>query len=822
MLQKSKLSKTILDMKKKISIHKNEKTNRNLTYISLFSSAGIGCYGFKMEGFDCVATNEIIKRRLEIQKINKKCKYKTGYILGDITNKMVKKLIFDEIKKWKTNHEINKIDVLIATPPCQGMSTANYKKNNEIVRNSLVVEAIHMVKRIMPRIFVFENVKSFLKTMCIDENEQQISIDSCIHANLGDKYNIFSRQINFMDYGVPSSRPRTIVIGTLKTEKNFSPLNIFPLSQPRISLKQAIGNLPSLNYGSYDKNDFYHSFRTYPKYMRKWIHSLKPGESAFNNSVNNLPYKIVDGKKQILKSGFMGNKFCRMFWDKPAPCITTRNDQLASQSTIHPSDDRVLSIRELMKVMTIPDSFKWVKVEKKISIDNNETLIRQSIGESVPTKIMQSIAHNIKEVLEFDDFVKLFKKRGHKIDDLFVNDDNFYIQSFVFEQKNILKKKTGSFFTPQIVVYNSLKKYKCTKKCINILEPSVGMGAFLPQIFRLVDVADKINFDLIDLSDKVLKKLKTCIKAFNLHPKFKLNFIKSDFLEYKNNFKYDLIISNPPYFKLGANQSKKYKKMFNFNFSNIYLLFMEKFLNLSDEIICVVPKTFLMTPESDRTRKEYQSNLRLLNIVDYGVNLFDDVFIEIVSIHFTKKEIAYTHIVNLQSNLERDVQFNYIYHDKMWLIYRDEWFDNYIKNLNINIFDYYRDRQITNKYLSKEKKKFWVIRSRNLLDNGNFIHIDGYDRYIGSLSKFKINNFLNKNCIVFPNFTYNTRASFLPNNCAVNGSFCILIPKIKINKSKLKIFMTKNFRKYYSIVKNLSKFTLNVDKNSIYYIGVKK
>jgi hypothetical protein len=23
------------------------------TYISLFSSAGIGCYGFKMEGFEC-------------------------------------------------------------------------------------------------------------------------------------------------------------------------------------------------------------------------------------------------------------------------------------------------------------------------------------------------------------------------------------------------------------------------------------------------------------------------------------------------------------------------------------------------------------------------------------------------------------------------------------------------------------------------------------------------------------------------------------------------------------------------------------------------
>ena len=51
-----------------------------MTYISLFSSAGFVCYGFKMEGFDCIATNELIERRLNVQKANKKCKYETGYI----------------------------------------------------------------------------------------------------------------------------------------------------------------------------------------------------------------------------------------------------------------------------------------------------------------------------------------------------------------------------------------------------------------------------------------------------------------------------------------------------------------------------------------------------------------------------------------------------------------------------------------------------------------------------------------------------------------------------------------------------------------------
>lgn len=42
-----------------------------LTYISLFSSAGVGCFGFKQNGFECIATNELIERRLNIQKINK-------------------------------------------------------------------------------------------------------------------------------------------------------------------------------------------------------------------------------------------------------------------------------------------------------------------------------------------------------------------------------------------------------------------------------------------------------------------------------------------------------------------------------------------------------------------------------------------------------------------------------------------------------------------------------------------------------------------------------------------------------------------------------
>ena len=48
--------------------------DKTLTYISLFSCAGVGCYGFKKAGFECIATNEIIERRLNVQRYNNKCR----------------------------------------------------------------------------------------------------------------------------------------------------------------------------------------------------------------------------------------------------------------------------------------------------------------------------------------------------------------------------------------------------------------------------------------------------------------------------------------------------------------------------------------------------------------------------------------------------------------------------------------------------------------------------------------------------------------------------------------------------------------------------
>lgn len=306
------------------------------TYVSLFSSAGVGCYGFKEEGFYCIATVELLERRLNVQKCNNKCIYQSGYICGDMTLQSTKDKIFHELDLWKRGFGVEDLDVLVATPPCQGMSVANHKKKDELKRNSLVVESISMVKSVAPKFFIFENVRAFLTSVCTDLDDENKSIKEAIETNLSGLYNISYNVLNFKDYGNPSSRTRTLVIGVRKDIKEITPYDIFPDKQPEQTLRQIIGDLPSLKtMGEICPDDIYHNFRRYAPHMESWISEIKEGQSAFDNTdIERIPHTLKDGVI-VYNAQKNGDKYTRQYWDKVAPCIHTRNDIMASQNTVH-------------------------------------------------------------------------------------------------------------------------------------------------------------------------------------------------------------------------------------------------------------------------------------------------------------------------------------------------------------------------------------------------------------------------------------------------------------------------------------------------------
>lgn len=381
---------------------------KKFSYVSLFSSAGVGCFGFKLEGFDCVATNELIDRRLQVQKNNKKCFNSTGYIGGDIRLQETKNKILDEVNSYKEQNE--DIDFLTATPPCQGISLANHKKTpSDKHRNSLVLESILLTKEILPRVFIFENVRNFLKTICTDEDGADKRIDEAIFAHLSNNYVINSQLLNFKNFGVPSSRTRTLVVGVRKDVVNIHPLKLFPRRSKVSTLKETIGHLnPLSEMGEFDSEDFLHNYKNFNVKMLPWIELLKEGQSAFDNTdPERIPHSIKDDVV-VPNANKNGDKYKRQLWDSVAPCIHTRNDTFSSQNTIHPCDNRVFSIRELMLMMSVPKSFQWfpepynklnklTDEEKKRLLKVNEINIRQSLGEAVPTNIFKQIARNYNQ-----------------------------------------------------------------------------------------------------------------------------------------------------------------------------------------------------------------------------------------------------------------------------------------------------------------------------------------------------------------------------------------------------------------------------------------
>ncbi|MFV8478832.1 DNA cytosine methyltransferase [Mycoplasma sp. VS428] len=839
---------------------KREK-KKQLTYISLFSSAGVGCYGFKQNGFECVATNEIIQRRMNIQVINKKCKYESGYIVGDITTDEIKNKILEQVEFWKKNENINSIDVLIATPPCQGMSVANHKKNLEdINRNSLVIESIEMIKKIKPKIFIFENVSSFLKTLCVDIDENIKPIEEAIFNSLSNIYNIEYRVLNFKNYGSNSSRQRTLVIGTQKELSNkILPSQLFPDESKQKTIFEVIGHLKSLkNMNEFSPDDFYHSFRKYDLRMLPWIENTPEGCSAFDNKENIYkPHKIVNGK-YVLNSNKNGDKYKRQLWDSVAPCIHTRNDQLASQNTVHPKDNRVFSIRELMIFMTIPENFKWIdkelselnllnQEEKEKILRQNEINIRQSIGEAVPTIIFNQIAKKIKKylntisldhksIISLIENENLYSSPENLISFLKINKYKYDIQTLmkIAELSNQKREENAAFYTDSILlkqIENILIKLE-DKKYLNILEPSVGIGSFLPIIFNKFQNIEKVNLDLVDIDINSLKLTRFFISIINPKQNFVINFIHKDFLSYAdeiNTFKYNLVIGNPPFGKHNNDAQRAKDKS---------ALFLENALRISDNVLFIMPKSLLSGVSYNDTRKMI-SDYKILDIIDFGEIGFKNVLIETIAIFINvvaTNELSETKVYSVVENEYNVKKQNYITDKNFptWIIYRNKFFDDFIQKIDLNIFDVYRDRQITNKmivindglYINKQNY-IPIIKSRNISDNGH-INFESINSYIEKslAEKLSVSKYLTmKNIYMTPNMTYKTRVARKPNNVIVNGSVALLLPKqydLFLNEEDLLFFSSDDFRKYMFIARNKQTRTLNIDKNSIFYFGIRK
>lgn len=342
--------------------------------VSLFSSAGIAELYLKEIGIDIKVANEIIQKRCDLHNfLYPECLM----IPGDITNQTIYEGVNKKI------HE-NKCNFLLATPPCQGMSSLGKKEYSTDKRNYLVFYVLDIIDSNDFDYILIENVPKFLKLYFPFEGEVLKLIDIC-KKKYSLNYNVDSFVLNAKDYGVPQSRPRGFIRlwkKGLTWEK--------PKPTKEISLKQCIGDLPSLEPGE-DSGIKWHYAKNHNEREILAMRHTAEGKSALKNLIY-FPRKLNGEPIR----GFH-NTYKRMKWDEPSPARAMNSGNLGGHNNGHPgrllsdgtySDPRVMTLRELFIVSSIDPNWilpSWI----------SDNLIRQVIGEAIPPYFAKEICGGI-------------------------------------------------------------------------------------------------------------------------------------------------------------------------------------------------------------------------------------------------------------------------------------------------------------------------------------------------------------------------------------------------------------------------------------------
>ena len=166
---------------KKIII-KNKKVLKktfDFKILDLFCGAGGMSYGMHKNPYFKTEVALDIDKRLAVTF--EKNMPETEVIIGDIKNDAIREKIVDlSIKKG--------VNMIIGGPPCQGYSMKGKKLGLKDPRNFLFIEFLNLVKKIQPKVFVIENVKSILST---SKGWFKDEIKSCIKELLFFKALIF-------------------------------------------------------------------------------------------------------------------------------------------------------------------------------------------------------------------------------------------------------------------------------------------------------------------------------------------------------------------------------------------------------------------------------------------------------------------------------------------------------------------------------------------------------------------------------------------------------------------------------------------------------
>ncbi len=375
------------------------------TAISLFAGAGGCSLGFGQAGFDIRFATDVDADAVNSYRRNFP---KTLCEAADI-RQLTAEIVLQRIKLNPGD-----LDMLLGGPPCQGFSSAGVKANDD-PRNSLLGHYVRLLKGIRPKWFVMENVEGLLT------NGGGIHVRDTVAAFLEVGYSLNLEKVYAQGYGIPQRRKRVFIVGNrLGYDFSFPELktqfsgNIFRKGE--ITFATAVGDLPSVTEGTNQSLVFREPPRNeLQAYLRgeaqsvtdhyvvalsdvqlERVRSLQPGQTMKDlpvrlqhESFRRRAFRRVMDGTPVEKRGGAPSGLKRLLADEPSLTITSA----ATREFVHPTEDRLLTLRECARLQTFPDWFEFV--------GNTASRIRQ-IANAIPPLLARTIAEHIVQNYGFE------------------------------------------------------------------------------------------------------------------------------------------------------------------------------------------------------------------------------------------------------------------------------------------------------------------------------------------------------------------------------------------------------------------------------------
>ncbi len=332
--------------------------------IDLFSGCGGLGLGAELAGFHSLAAVDIDS---DLQSA-----YKLNFPLTQTINTDLAKLGRQE---WDSILDGARIDGIIGGPPCQGFSRIGLRKSDD-PRNALLGQYFKQIRLLKPRFFLMENVEGLL------DEKNKATLEAALEL-IPNNYTVVGPvKINALDCGAATSRKRVVIIGIDSSSMNLLSEQelISSLIKKPTTVREAISDIPSPSGigGGYSKTFSWERYRSsdldlsdYAKSMR----NMPPKGLGAKISLEQLVHGKISGVINTKHTPVVIERFSetrpgeveavsrypRLSWGGYCPTLRagTGSDKGSFQAMrpIHPSEPRVITVREAARLQGFPDWF---------------------------------------------------------------------------------------------------------------------------------------------------------------------------------------------------------------------------------------------------------------------------------------------------------------------------------------------------------------------------------------------------------------------------------------------------------------------------------